>query len=297
MKTRARLFAFLSLTFAVAQGISPTLSHAFTREELHQRLKSAINRSMTYAVVLEDILGEGKNAWDADPRYPEKTVNCMIWLQLVLSEAYATTGEEKQVALDKIRYYGGNVGFSTRKHYTDHWMNVEPAPLKKVSLTKCAFPNYSHIKIRPEDFLKHRKFSCELYRMKDFDVELQYSKSEGLLKCQHFLPPGFYVFFAVPSQEYENRYLQETGPMGLVHAMILEIDPKAGTTVYHASTSAKAVLKEPLEQYLDRMKNLHLGYVVYELDPNWDYKRTMVPDPEVKKLQACEAKLPPNSSH
>ncbi|MEW6055459.1 MAG: N-acetylmuramoyl-L-alanine amidase-like domain-containing protein, partial [Bdellovibrionota bacterium] len=275
----------LSSSIGALISLAPKTAHAkLTLDQLESRYVEAIAKSMHYEVTLEDVLGEGVGGWDADPRHPKDTVNCMIWLQLVLAEIYGANPAEKALVLDKIRYYFGRPAFSLRKHYIDHWLSVEPEPLRKVNLNKCGFPYYQHVTLDIDAFLKHRKFSCPLYEMDENKFELQYVNAEGVLRCQKTLPRGHYILFAVPSEQYAQLYLRETGPMGLVHAMILRISTNQEPLIYHASTSAKKVLEEPLPVFLERMKNLHRGYVFYQLDPDWNFGKQASLDLEARKL-------------
>lgn len=271
-----------------------------TREELNKRLAEAIATTIERRVVLEDILGEGKGAWDAEPRYPAATVNCIVWLQLLLAEVYGKGLTDKTPVMDKIRYFGGQVGFSTRKHYTDHWLSIEPQPFKRVDVSACGEKARHSVDLDFKTFLKSNKFSCPLYKMEASHLEFDYIKRDSLSDCARKLPAGYYVLFAVPTEKFLARSMKQTGPMGLVHAMVLRLrehDATKGprslesTLVYHASTAASQVQVEPLSQYLGKSKKIHRGYVVYELDPAWDYTKPVSLDAHALELLSCEKAL------
>src|SRR5437016_6253354 len=115
----------------------PTASiRLLTRELINERFAEVIEATADYEVVYEDILGEGEGGWDSNPRYPARKVNCLVWLQLVISELYGKGLPDKTAIMDRIRYFGGHVGFSMRKHYIDQWVALEPAPLVPVDLRR-----------------------------------------------------------------------------------------------------------------------------------------------------------------
>ncbi len=123
------------------------------------KIDSAIQSSMDYEVVLEDVLGEAQDSvpqWDNDPRISGPSngnrVNCMIWLQMVIAKVYASSGLPLQKALDHIRYFGGTPAFCLRKHYTDHWVELDPAPLVPVDLQDCTKLKKHHVKITLNSF-------------------------------------------------------------------------------------------------------------------------------------------------
>src|SRR5690242_469821 len=75
------------LTAALIAGIALNIRHfrggPLTREALNKRLAQAIEQTKDSEVVYEDILGEGDAHWDPHPRYPQGTVNCIIWITQV----------------------------------------------------------------------------------------------------------------------------------------------------------------------------------------------------------------------
>jgi hypothetical protein len=84
-----------------------------TRDVINERFRIAIANTRHMKVVREDVLGEGAGAWDSDPRYPTNDVNCIVWLQLLISEVYGhgASLEEKTRIMDRVRYYKGCVAY------------------------------------------------------------------------------------------------------------------------------------------------------------------------------------------
>ena len=273
-----------------AQGLS--------RQTLSERYAEAIRATLDVKVVYEDVLGEGKNGWDSNPRYPHKTVNCLVWLQLVISEIYGKGLSDKTVVMDRLRYYGGHVGFSLRKHYVDQWLAFEPEPLVRVELKGSGVSTARKlIQLSPQVLLADRNFPCKLFKMADVTFDLEYLKKEALLQFIKTLPSGYYILFAVASDRYLELY-PSSGTMGLVHSIILQLDqlpkgalerPVENARVYHASTKAGGVRSVGLKQYLEQQQSVHLGYVIYELDPDWDFQKPMVMTDEIHQLLKCEA--------
>jgi len=275
-------------------------AHGISREILNERFAEAIRATLGLKVVFEDVLGEGESGWDSNPRYPHKAVNCIVWLQLVLSEIYGKRLPDKTVVMDRLRYYGGHVGFSLRKHYVDQWLAFEPEPLLRIDPKRCGVTTArKSIQLSPRILLADRNFPCRLYKMEDVAFDLEYLKNEALLQCTKTLPSGYYVMFAVASDKYLELY-PGSGPMGLVHSIILQLDPlpKGGSErplenarIHHASTRAGGVRSVGLKQYLEWNHAIHLGFVIYELDPNWDFRAPIPMTDEIRQLLKCEAQI------
>jgi len=286
--------------FVLKKAIPPSTWHGQTRvtptrQELNERLAQAIQATMSSKVVYEDVQGEGPGYWDPGLRYPQGTVNCIIWITQVLAEAYGHGRTDKTSVLDRLRYYGGHVSFGTRKHYLAQSMAIEPEPLRRVSLKECAPEQVLPVDLQYDRFLQVNAYGCPLYRKSASHFEVPYVDPKGLLKCAPKLKPGYYVMFGVATDKYNEIYGKESGPLGLVHGMFLEISQaptENSIKVYHASTAAKRVKNERLNAYVAKMtQSLHRGYALYELDPAWDPDQTQRPDPETLKIQACEREL------
>ncbi|MBY0472279.1 DUF1460 domain-containing protein [bacterium] len=271
-------------------------SQWMTKEELNRRMYRAIREHFNHKVVYEGILGEGQGAWDFAPRYPTDRVNCIIWLTLVLAEAYSNTAAEKIGILDRLRYFDDVVSFGTRKHFVDHWLKIDPAPLLEMGLDKYTrLLGRKKVKLDYGHFLKSHRYTCHLYKQEVDEFEIEYADPKGILEVAQKLPEGYYLFFGVATTKYLERYGKESGPMGLVHGMILELFGEPGGRsneqmfVYHASTSAGKVMHENLDKYVTRMtENLHAGYVLYDLNPEWDHSTPLQPSPEALEIQRCE---------
>jgi hypothetical protein len=251
-------------------------------------------------VAYQDLLGEGPEGWHAAPRYPEQQVNCLIWLQLVLAEAYGNNSAERLAAMDCLRYYAGHPAFSLRKHYIDHWLAVDPAPLRPLSLQKWAPPLHHRSVIDPSVFLAYLQFPLPLYQMERRVFEFDYWDPSGILAAARALPSGCYVGFAVPNDAYLRRYGTRSGPMGLVHGFILQLSaprlwrkhrPLHHCTLHHASTSRRCVVSEPLAGYLDEATVIHGGYVLCGLDPDWNPNTMRSWDAEARSLWEREQRL------
>ena len=66
-------------------------------DALSARLASALEEHSAAVVVQDDVLGEGPDGWDSDPRYPKNSTNCITWVQQVISSAYADTPSSRRV--------------------------------------------------------------------------------------------------------------------------------------------------------------------------------------------------------
>jgi len=264
----------------------------------HDRLTEAILESSKFDVTYKDDLGEGPGKWDPDPRYPDEEVNCMTWLQYVLAEAYATNDDEKLNVMDALRYYGGNVGFSLRKHYIDRWTKLEPGPLSLIESPGCKPNGTRNIDLQLDHFVRKIGYSCPLYRMEARRFSVKFMDRRRVLDCVNGIQPGYYIMFAVASRHYLEIYGGYSGPMAQVHGVILEIsDSRAGNgehnevVVHHASTSNGQVVMISMNEYLKSMRKLHMGYTIYGLDPYWKFPQKSKLSTTDQKLITCEESL------
>jgi hypothetical protein len=275
------------------------------RQEFSRRVADALARNRDVKVVYQDVLGEGPGSWDSDPRYPTDKVNCITWLQLILAEAYGSTSEEKLAVLDRLRYFGGRVGFGFRKHFIDQWTKLDPLPLSEIDFRSCPSADVKsyRLELNTKLFQKKIKFNCPLYHMDRTAIELNLVPPHGLVQCGDRLTEGYYVIFPVAGDRYLKKYGGFSGPMGQVHAVLLEVPPPAALgappeardpgkfKVYHAAVSRGQVLETDLASYMLHMWNFYRGYVVYELMPDWDWSAQGFTDEEARAVSNCESKL------
>ena len=267
-------------------------------DDINRRFGQALERNRNLPVVYEDILGEGPESWDPDPRYPNGSVNCVTWLYLLLAETYSDQPEERHRVMDRIRYYDGHIGFGFRKHFTDQWMALDPKPLSRVDLSHCTEVDSHHVVLEPQTFASNVNYSCPLYHSNERELDVPNVSSSGLVKCAGSLRPGYYIAFPLAGPRYLDRYGAKSGPMAQVHAVVLQVPPSTGKSpdaadvkVYHASIGKGRVVETNLESYVWDMTVLFRGYAVYALDPDWDWRSTRPLDEEGQAVQACEETL------
>jgi len=270
----------------------------WTWQELTARTRAAMTKLEKVRVVYRDILGEGATGWDNDPRYPTSEVNCVVWLRQVITETYGDNDRARQQAMDRIRYYDGQVGFSLRKHYGARWMALDPAPLVRKDLSHCVPDAHFDVTLELDHFRASHEYSCPLYRDEQRSFRIDYTPSASLVQCAQDFDSGYYFLFGVPSQGYIDKYGSKSGPMGLVHGMVLEVrDPLPGSAsrnseqllLHHGTFALAKVIVENLDSFVERMnRSLHAGYVVYTLDPSWRPSPAGPGDPHTQALQACE---------
>lgn len=274
-----------------------------TPAEINRRFAVSIAKSRTLLVVLQDVLGEGEGAWDADPRYPTDTVYCTAWLQMVISEIYGETQEERYRVMDLLRYYGGHVAYGLRKHFLDHVIAVEPEPFHQIKMEQLSGLRRKTIKLEIERFKTFHKYSCPLYKEEIDTIDIEFMTAEGLVACVNTLPAGYYVCFPVASELYLSMYARNCGPMGFVHSAILEVKESPANPlrpqsedadIHHASTVLGAVTTVPMPVYLEKMSRVFEGYGLFRLNPSWDFSRPMPEEEIMRKIRHCESGLPKN---
>jgi hypothetical protein len=304
---RSSVLVLIFLAPAVAM-LPPAAGHAqsgggagstdASRAKIERRFGEALTRNLNVSVVYEDVLGEGPGHWDADPRYPKGKVNCITWLYLLLAETYGDTPKDRARVMDRIRYFDGHVGFGFRKHYTDQWMALDPGPLVRVDLSRCSEEKTHRVVLEPQKFTASIGYHCPLYRMDQRTFDVKHVNARGITKCASFLPPGYYIAFPLASNRYLEKYGTRSGPMGQVHAVVMNVPEMGGKTteardikVYHASIMRGKVVETNLKDYTSDMGALFRGYAVYRLDPAWDWRAEPGMDKEAKAVVACESKL------
>jgi hypothetical protein len=289
--------SFLCGSPLLAAASAPSCGGRMDRAQLNRCLEQSLERHRNVAVVYQDVLGEGPGHWDPDPLYPSGSVNCIIWLDLLLADTYGSTPAEKEQVMNRLRYFKGQIAFGTRKHFTDNWMAFDPEPLVRTDLSACPGVQNQEIQLDPDRFRASVGYKCPLYKMRDTSFEIPFVSGDGLVQCAAGFRPGYYVVFPLASDRYLQKYGANSGPMGQVHAVLLKVPAEgAGVngsdlTVYHASISSGRVVETRLPAYIRTMANLFRGYALYELDPAWDWKRKPSADKEAREILSCEAKM------
>ncbi|MEK6579194.1 MAG: N-acetylmuramoyl-L-alanine amidase-like domain-containing protein, partial [Bdellovibrionota bacterium] len=219
-------------------------------------------------------------------------VNSILWNDQVLRDAYGADVLDKTPSMDNIRYYKGEVAFGMRKHFVPHRLEVEPEPLKPIQLSRYTdHVSRKKVSLEFDHFAEVHQYTCPFYRKDQKSFVLNFVSPDAVIEVARALPEGFYFLFAVPTDHYQKIYGAKSGPLGLVHGLILEVTSK-DLWIHHASTSSKKVMRQPIDQYVAEMRiKLHQGYVIYEADPTWDYTQSSAPDQETLAIQECEKNL------
>jgi len=192
----------------------------------------------------------------------------------------------------------GHVGFGLRKHYVDQWMQLDPGPFERMDPAACGPVRRRVVHLEPETFLRSVGYPCPLYGMDRRDYTIDYTATADFVVCIRRLAPGYYVLNAIATDRYLQRYGQTSGPMGLVHAIFLQVrppSPDAGgerqLIVHHASVVLHRLVHEPFTQLVDRNTGVYDGFVAYRLNPRWDWRRAVPLTAETAALQRCEREL------
>jgi len=245
-------------------------AHAAPTPELDARVAAAVQKTRDLTVVYTDPLGEGSGT-DPDPRVPGAEVDCMTWVQWVLALA---TGPEVSAPerLDALRYYGGQVGFRTRKHYLDRWLAWEPGPLAAVDLSTHPARQTHRVELEPVLLRAARGERCRLWREDARTFEAVYLPADDLLADAASWEPGWYVLTGVATDKYLGMYGQEVGPMGQVHLFLLDATAAgrdgrapADWTLWHASTLRGVVFEDRLGRLLGNTRTIYRGFVPYRV--------------------------------
>jgi len=84
----------------------------------------------------------------------------------------------------------------------------------------------------------------------------------------------------------------KSGNMALVHGGVIEVKDKGlGINIFHASILKRRVLKENIHDFLAVSKSIYLGFVLYELDPAWNFLATDEKPEGLLQIKECEEAL------
>lgn len=286
----------MALVLATAAAFAMPSVAAAERQPTSHNFANALAQVAGRHVTYQDMLGEGPGHWDADPRYPTDSVNCIVWLREFIAEYYAQghKRQDKTKVMDSLRYYAGQVGFSTRKHYNLRWLMLEPGPLQAVDTSACGTRQTRQVSLGIEQFKQHHQYSCPLYQEQQQHFEFNYLSRDDTLQCLKTLTPEQpYILFLLPSQAYIQHYGKSSGTMGLAHGLVIDAS-QAEPVAHHASILSGNVVTEPLQQFSNRSQRYIDGYVLYTLDPNWQYDSTTHEAPAKtppSELLQCEQQL------
>ena len=155
---------FLRTILLLSLLINPafTKDYKLNLQYLRDKLK---NPPVGMEVSYKNHLGEGGNSFASMPRYNPNKVNCTTWWQQLLAESYTESKSDLLNVLDNIRYYGDLVSFGTRKHFLDHHLLEEPAPLvdlnNKVN-RECSDDKIHETNLDINLFKKNTNYRCPL---------------------------------------------------------------------------------------------------------------------------------------
>ena len=206
----------------------------------------------------------------------------MTWVQWVL--ALAGGPEEGAAArLDALRYYGGQVGFRTRKHYLDRWLAWEPGPLSALDLSQHPDRQAHEVHVEPILLRSLRGERCPLWREDETRFAVDHIRADTVLAEVSSWEPGWYVLTGIATEKYLGMYGREVGAMGQVHLFLLDASEtgRAGRTpdrltLWHASTLRGVVFEDTLGRLLGNTRTIYEGFVPYRVTEAGEAKVTPV---------------------
>ena len=231
--------------------------------------RQSIEDSRHFQVVVDDILGD-LDGFDRDPMQVTTHVNCMVWLQWVLSRYYAylenkpeTLDTRQQEKLNEIRYFQKPYTYGNRIHYVDRWIFVDANYL--ASNGTCPKSRIKNVSLPLDDFFHQKGWNGDFFSPQARHISFPYSSNEEFLKCVQSsqMPDGYYLVFPVANEAYKKRWDIE-GDIGLVHSMILEKTPQH-QKLWHASIDMGQVIDETPEGFVNRIQHLIDGYVIVDI--------------------------------
>jgi len=274
---------------------SPLLVRA---DSFTDRIRQFIHRDPAgYFIHIEDMLGEGADSsFDKHPRYLPNEMNCTTWYQTAIATGLAVDASQVPLILDQIRYFKGIISYATRVHFTDNNVRLKQGLLEPVVFSGVKRLHKS-VKLDYPHFKKDHGYACPLYEEKFKTSEVDYYSPDDFLKQSETLEDGVYLMYPVASDHYIELFGQTSGPMGLVHGILLDVDnSKLGAfraMISHASITRKTVVTKPLITYIQSKATQNfLGYTLWKINPDW--KGESPTDAELKEVQPlldCEKNL------
>ena len=262
--------------------------------DLNKLRKKLKNPSRDVIVSYKNHLGEGEGNFSSLPRYNAKNVNCTTWWKQLLAESFSNNDKDRLEVLDFLRYYHGIVSFGTRKHFLDHHLLEEPEPLVDLNLLdkiECKDDRSHTVKLNIGLFKKNNKFHCPLAHEDKQNISFSYLSKEKTLKCSEGLEDGVYMAFPIASKDYLKIWGRKSGPMGLVHGLIINRENRK-SVVYHASIDRGMVAHEPFDKYiLSFGSRLFKGYKIFKISPTLKTSSDEDHIVQFSKTIACENNL------
>ncbi len=271
------------------------ISQAFAQDFNTLRVRKLLSEQQQIVVNYRNSLGEGLDGFDPLPRSNLSEVNCTTWWQQILAQGYAKDEGDFLRILDRIRYYEGRVSFGTRKHFLDTALILERTPFKKIEGVFgqiCETDKKLLLTLDHEKFKTHKKYFCSLIGEQTKKIEINYLSPQKSKECIQALSPGIYMIFPIAGNRYNKIWGKNSGPMGHVHGIILDIQTGRKATIYHASVSDKKVSNTSFDEYINSTNaRLFLGYNIYNLEPVWGNDSSKKFEKIHKEILSCEKKL------
>jgi len=189
---------------------------------------------------------EGENGrYETQPLLNLQQVNCMTYCEIVLALSLSTYYEEFFNVLQHIRYRQGIIALATRNHYT----MVDWLPANRWCLDDVTNQVGGKDVVRSTRTISHKNFfagksiSDLPVMLPDRTVTIGYIPLTKLAKHEAALQDGDIV-----------SLIQNRSDIFSAH-MLLIIKREGKTFFRHASQSAKKVLDQPLEEYIDGLSH------------------------------------------
>lgn len=200
-----------------------------------------------------DPLGEGAAAEvDSDPRFSVAPVDCLTFVEMTLSMAYAKNLAEARRWMDRLRYSGSKVAFSRRNHFMlAQWLphlqrlNALRDITRKVGEGELLVHDYSKV---PWDSISRRFLPAnfDLLNPPSQRAQMPLISIDTLEANLHLVPTGTVLLLA--------RVERPKIPVRISHLGFV-IQRRGGETIYrHASQEGWGrVVDENLMRYLRRL--------------------------------------------
>lgn len=250
----------LSVLWGTPYGVEPAGVDAYVHELAQQSLPypqrvSEVARAGLGTTYHDGPLGEGPDGeYDTDPLIDLSRVDCVTYVEQCLALAAGRDYNDVVAKLQRIRYAGGAVDFSTRNHFlVSDWLQNNAWCIERTGQLGASTETVTRT-ISKKGFFKRVNAPALGQTTPDRDVSLTYIPVEHVAVAETGIrAPSLVVFIG------------KIDWLFALHCGIFVPGETGGGKLYHASSKSGAVVAVDLSDYVESQSKRYLGISVHEI--------------------------------